>query len=92
MVHWQGTIRGHKKQSEAIASFLDHIPRLVDFLSDPDSPKLNDASERRLTAARGLPSSDFLLVRIAKPQISRPTRFSIPNLRPSQRSSGHFLF
>lgn len=65
MICWQNATRGETKQLEAIATFLNSSPHLMDFLFDPDSPKLNDSPERLLTFARGLPSSDFLLVRLA---------------------------
>jgi hypothetical protein len=65
MIRWQKATRGEKKQFEAIATFLNHRPNLVDFLFDPASPKLTDSPERLLTAAGGLPRSDFLLVRLA---------------------------
>lgn len=65
MICWQNATCGEKKQLEAIQTFLGQSPHLMDFLFDSELPKLNDSPERLLTAARGLPSGDFLLVRLA---------------------------
>jgi hypothetical protein len=65
MICWQKATRGEKKQLEAISIFLRHSPHLVDFLFDPVVAKLNDSPEQLLSAARGLASGDFLLVRLA---------------------------
>jgi hypothetical protein len=65
MICWKNASRSERRQLEAIATFLSHSPHLVDFLFDPVLPKLNDSPERLLAAASGLPSGDFLLVRLA---------------------------
>lgn len=65
MICWQNATRSETKQLEAIQTVLSQSPHLMDFLFDPELPELNDSPERLLTAARGLSSGDFLLVRLA---------------------------
>ena len=65
MIQWQNANRAEKRQLEAITIFLRHSPQLLDFLFETDFPKLNDSPAKLLAAASGLPSSDFLLVRLA---------------------------
>jgi len=44
---------------------FEEQPRLLEFLFDSKAPRLNAAPDEILAAARGLCSSDFLLVRVA---------------------------
>jgi hypothetical protein len=65
MKSWTSASTSEMKQFEAIAIFLKDSPRLLEFLFDPDSPRLNGSPEDLLDAARGFCSGDYLLVRLA---------------------------
>jgi hypothetical protein len=65
MICWQNASRGEQRQLEAISIFLKHSPHLVDFLFNPDFPKLNDSPDELVARAGGMPSGDMLLVRLA---------------------------
>jgi hypothetical protein len=62
---WEDARPADKKLFEAISLVCEKSPRLLDFLFDPNKPKLNRTPSELLNMARGFSSSDFLMVRIA---------------------------
>ncbi len=62
---WNTACLSEKKQFDAISLILSQSPHLLSFLFDPNQPQLKDSPDRLLLAARGLCSSEYLLLRLA---------------------------
>jgi hypothetical protein len=61
---WETACAAEKKQFKAISMCLGHNPQLLDFLFDPNYPKLRKSPDSLLQDARGLCSGDYLLVKL----------------------------
>jgi hypothetical protein len=64
MVCWKNARASEKLQFQAISKLMELRPHLLDFLFDPEAPKLSASPDRILHEAMGLCSSDYILVRL----------------------------
>jgi hypothetical protein len=80
MFNWQSASEQELKQFQVISSFLSHRVNLIQYLFHSDIPKLNSSPEKIISKAKGLCTSDKVLLRVALQLWCEHGQISIPEL------------
>ena len=65
MLDWQGTGRSERRMMESLNLIFAGHSKLLEFLFEPDRPRLRQAPEILLDQASGYSSGESILIRVA---------------------------